>query len=64
MEKREVRIGAGRGALSQFMTQAQAQRYGDSHMPADLKRAGFKTDVFVSDPGINGGTFFRISYCK
>lgn len=64
MEKREVRIGAGRGALPQFMTQAQARRYGDRHMPADLKRAGFKTDVFVSDPEINGGSFFRINYGK
>lgn len=61
-EKREVRIGIGK--LDQPMTVAQAKRYGDSNMPTDLKRVGFKTDIFVSDPEINGGVFFRINYGK
>lgn len=63
-EKREVRMGAGRAALPVPMTHAQARRYGDRCMPADLRRVGFATQVFVSDPEINGGTFFRISYGK
>lgn len=61
-EKREVRIGSGREALPAPMTLAQARRYGKRNMPNDLKRVGFKTEVFVSDPEINGGTFFRVNY--
>lgn len=61
-EKREVRIGSGRNALPAHMTLAQAYRYGDANMPCDLKRVGFRTVVFVSDPDINDGTFFRVSY--
>ena len=63
-EKREVRVGSGRGTLPLTMTLAQARRYGDRHMPASLKRVGFQTDVFVSDLEINGGSFFRICYGK
>lgn len=59
-QKREVRVGSGR--LEQPMTHTQAKRHGDKNMPADLRRAGFKTDVFTSDLEINGGTFFRVSY--
>lgn len=61
-EKREVRIGIGR--LDQPMTQAQAMRYGVCNIPRDLKAAGFRTEVFISDPEINGATFFRINYGK
>ncbi len=61
-QRREVRVGSSRERLEQSMTIAQAKRYGDKNMPADLRRAGFKTDVFTSDPEINGGTFFRVSY--
>lgn len=63
-DKREVRVGSGREAPPTLMTLAQARRYGDLKMPADLKRAGFKTEVFVSDPEINDGVFFRINYGK
>lgn len=61
-EKREVRIGIGN--LNTPMTEAQARRYGDANMPRDLKVVGFKTCVFVSDPEINGGLWYRISYGK
>lgn len=61
-QKREVRIDCARGTLGKPMTLAQARAYGDRNMPIDLKRAGFKTSVFVSDPEINGGLFFRIGY--
>lgn len=59
MEKRMVKIG-----LSSLypMTVRQAMRYGNAHMPTDMKRAGFKTVIFTSDPEINGGVFFRINY--
>ena len=46
------------------MTKEQARRYGEANMPADLKRSAFQTCVFTSDPEINGGTFFRVSYGK
>lgn len=61
-EKREVRMGLCR--LVKPMTFRQAKRFGEQCMPADLKQAGFKTTVFVSDPEINGGLFFRINYGK
>jgi len=46
------------------MTIAQAKRYGDKNMPQDLRRAGFGTTIFVSDPEINGAVFFRVNYGK
>ena len=61
-EKRLVMIGATR--LHVPLTYAQAQRYGDQHMPPQMRRAGFNTLVFVSDAEINGGTFYRINYGK
>jgi len=63
-EKRPVRTGSGRETLDKPMTRAQARRWGDRHMPADLKAAGFETIIFASDPIINGGTFFRVNYGK
>ena len=63
-EKRVVRVGSGRETLGKPMTRAQAKRYGDRNMPGDLKRAGFETVVFSSDPEINGGIFFRVNYGK
>lgn len=44
------------------MTRVQAARYGDSHMPRDLKRAGFKTYVFRSDLELHGANYFRVTY--
>lgn len=46
------------------MTREQARRYGDKIMPRDLKRAGFKTHVFQSDPEIQGALYFRVTYGK
>lgn len=57
-----VRIGMG--TLPQPMTPKQAQRYGDKHMPGDLRRAGFRTTVFKTTPELHGGTWLRINYGK
>lgn len=46
------------------MTIEQARQFGDRNMPNDLRRAGFKTFVFVSDIIINGGEWYRITYGK
>lgn len=46
------------------MTFAQAKRYGDRNMRADLKRAGFQTVVSESDPIIHGGHWYRVAYAK
>lgn len=46
------------------MTRKQAMAYGDRHMPRDLKRAGFQTHVFTSDPEIHGSSYQRITYGK
>lgn len=61
-EKREVRVGIDK--LDKLMTMAQAKRYGDKHMPRDLKKAGFKTYVGASDLELHGGLWFRIDYGK
>jgi hypothetical protein len=61
-EKRTVKIGCG--ALDKPMTAKQAEGYGDRRMPSYLKRAGFKTSIFISDVDINGSLFYRISYGK
>ena len=57
-------VKAGCGELPRPMTREQAHRYGDRHMPADLKRAGFQTVVARSDAELHGGTWFRINYGK
>lgn len=59
---RPVRVGLS--TLPNPMTYAQAKRYGEKNMPADLKKAGFTVDVFVSDQEINGATFYRVNYGK
>lgn len=59
-EKLPVKVGLG--TLDKPMTRAQAQRHGDKHMPADLRRAGFECVVFRSDREIHGGDWFRINY--
>jgi|GEM_PF-4642312 hypothetical protein len=61
-EQREVRVGLG--TLERPMTRAQAERYGAANMPADLRRAGFETVVFASDPQIHGARFQRVNYGK
>ena len=60
-ERLLVKVGDN-DVLDTRMTRAQAQRYGDKHMPADLKRAGFETVIFRSDPEIHGGDWFRVNY--
>lgn len=62
MEQRTVMIGLSQ--LHKPMTIQQARKFGDRNMPIDLKKTGFKTYIFISDPEINGSLFFRISYGK
>ncbi len=50
--------------LDKQMTRAQAQRYGERHMPKDLKKAGFNVVVGLSDAEMHGGVWLRISYGK
>jgi len=56
--------GVGREALfpGAVMTREQAQRWGDRHIPRDLKRAGFRAYVFEADPEIHGARYLRITY--
>ena len=61
-EKRPVRVGLC--GLPRPMTRAEARRYGERHLPSDLKAAGFGVSVFVSDPAIHGQRFFRVLYGK
>lgn len=61
-EKRPVRVGLG--VLPQPMTRAQARRYGEANLPADIKAAGFGVSVFASNPEIHGEKFFRVLYGK
>jgi hypothetical protein len=62
MEKLPVKVGIL--TLDKPMTRKQAERYGNSQMPADLKRAGFQCFVARSDAEMHGGTWFRVNYGK
>lgn len=62
MEQRTVMIGLSQ--LHKPMTIQQARKFGDRNMPNDLKKAGFKTHIFISDLEINGDLFYRINYGK
>lgn len=57
-------VKVGLSTLDREMTQAQAQRWADSHMPRDLKRVGFDALVSLSDPEIHGGAWLRVNYAK
>lgn len=46
------------------MTRAKAERYANKIMPDDLRRAGFKGQVFESDVEIHGAHYFRIGFGK
>lgn len=59
-EKLMVKVGLS--TLDKEMTREQAKRWGDRHMPADLKRAGFETFVGKSDAEMHGGVWLRVSY--
>ena len=61
---RVLPVKVGLGTLEQPMTPEQARRFGDRNMPADLRRAGFKTCLFESDVEIHGSHFLRVSYGK
>ena len=41
-----------------------AIKHGNKTMSADLKQAGFKTAIFISDSQINGSKYYRINYSK
>ena len=58
-EIREVRVGSGRNTLGKPMTKSQAERWGKRNAPKD---GDWKVDVFTSDPEINGGKFYRVSF--
>lgn len=61
-ERLMVKIGLG--TLPRLMTREEAYRYGDTHMPNDLRRAGFETIIARSDAELHGGVWFRINYGK
>jgi hypothetical protein len=46
------------------LSKEQAKRYGDRNMPKDLKKVGFRTHVFTSDPIIHGSSYYRLTYGK
>jgi hypothetical protein len=62
MDKLPVKVGLL--TLDKTMTRAGAQRWGDRHMPIDLRKAGFLTFVGKSDAEMHGGVWFRVSYGK
>lgn len=49
---------------NKFMTLNQCVNYGKKHMPNDLKIAGFKVSIFISDINIHDSLFYRINYAK
>jgi hypothetical protein len=57
-------VKVGLSTLDKPMTREQAQRYGERHMPTDLRRAGFECIVAKSDAEIHGGVWYRINYGK
>lgn len=63
-EKRPVVMGSEKIADAPVLTYWGALRMARQLMPRDLARAGFTASIFVSDPEINGGTFYRINYGK
>jgi hypothetical protein len=63
-EVMKLLVKIGLHTLDKAMTREQAMRYGQRHMPADLKRAGFQCVVAKSDPEMHGGEWFRINYGK
>lgn len=62
--EQKLKVKLGLGELEKPMTRTQAQRWGDRNMPQDLKKAGFRCDVFESDPELHGGHWLRINYGK
>lgn len=60
--EQKLPVKVGLSTLPKKMTKAQAERYGNRHMPKDLKRVGFQTVVFESDVEMHGGKWYRINY--
>mgnify|MGYP006055346659 FL=1 len=58
--------GTGRELIypGAMLTREQARRYGDKAMPQDLRKSGFRTHVFQSDPEIQGESYYRVTYGK
>ena len=63
-DKRKYLVKIGIGSLETPLTIKQAQRYGRTAMPDDLKRAGFVCSVMKATKEIHGGEWFRINYSK
>lgn len=63
-EKRPIRPALNGTSWGRPVTRKQAQRIGERNMPPDLKRAGFQTVVFASNPEIHGAEYWRINYGK
>ena len=64
-EKRPTIVGEHRPTTdSPILTLAGARRLAEKMMPRDLRAAGFKAGVFISDPEINGGAWYRICFGK
>jgi hypothetical protein len=59
--KLEIRMGLQRLPK---MTERQARRLGDQHMPSDLRKAGFHVCVCYCEPDIHGWHGYRVSYGK
>jgi len=57
-------VKLGQQTLDKKMTRAQAQRYGERHMPPELRRAGFKCVVAQTRQDIHDWTGLRINYGK
>jgi hypothetical protein len=64
IKNEKLPVKSGLSTLDRPMTRAAAFRYGEQHMPADLRRAGFKTIIAKSDADLHGGVWFRINYGK
>lgn len=54
----------GIGTLEKKMTYAQAEAWGQKNMPADLKKAGFKTSVCLTDLDLHGSVHLRVNFSK
>ena len=64
MEKQKFLVKDSCNQPIGMMSKGQAMRYGQKNMPADLKKAGFKTVVFQSDVEIHGAVYLRVNYGK
>jgi hypothetical protein len=61
-QERKYEVRGECSGASKLMTKKQAMRHGDRNMPQDLRAAGFKTSIFISDLEIHGTVYMRITY--